>query len=110
MRRRLLVAVTALAAGGGASAGIALAAGASDDDKSLRGAALERATDAALAHTGAGTVVETEAGDDGSAYGLEVRLADGRVVEVELDERFRVVGTESDTDGANGEDDDGDDR
>jgi hypothetical protein len=109
MRRRLIVAVATLAASG-ISAGIAIAAGAGDDDKPLTGSALERSTDAALAHTGGGTVVEREAGDDGAAYGVEVRLADGRVVEVELDERFRVIGTENDDDGANDVSDDSDDR
>jgi hypothetical protein len=109
MRRTLIVAVAVLAAGG-VSAGIAIAAGGGGDDKPLTGPALERATDIALAHTGGGTVIETEAGDDGAAYGVEVRLADGRVVEVELDERFRVIGTENDDDGANDESDGRDDR
>ena len=36
-------------------------------DAPLTGAALERATEAALAHTGGGTVTETEVGDDGAA-------------------------------------------
>jgi hypothetical protein len=49
-------------------------------------------------------VLETEAGDDGAAYGVEVRLADGRQVEVNLDESFRVVGQEPDEDRP-GEDD-----
>jgi hypothetical protein len=35
-------------------------------------------------------VVETEVGDDGAAFPVEVRLADGQVVEVELDERFQA--------------------
>jgi hypothetical protein len=48
--------------------------------------------------TGGGTVLETEAGDDGAAYGVEVRLDDGRQVEVHLDEAFRVVGQEADED------------
>ena len=29
------------------------------------------------AATGGGTVLETEAGDDGAAYGVEIRLGDG---------------------------------
>jgi hypothetical protein len=43
-------------------------------------------------------VLETEAGDDGAAYGVEVRLPDGRQVEVHLDDAFRVVGQEPDED------------
>ncbi len=96
MRHRLIVAVAALAAAGGISAGVAIAAGVGDDDKPLTGSALERATDAALAHTGGGTVVETEAGDDGAAYGVEIRRADGSQVEVQLVENFVVTGTETD--------------
>jgi Peptidase propeptide and YPEB domain len=87
------VAVMALAGGG-----VAWATGAGDDDKPLSGAARERAIEAALAHTKGGTVTETESGDDGAAYGVEVRLSDGRQVEVELDESFNVIGQEGDDD------------
>ena len=51
-----------------------------------------------LAATGGGTVTETEAGDDGAAYGVGVRLPDGRQVEVNLDQSFKVVGQEPDED------------
>ena len=79
-------------------AAIATATG-DDNDRSLSGSALQRATEAALAHTGGGTVIETEIGDDGAAFGVEIRLDDGRVVEVNLDEEFSVVGEEGDDDG-----------
>ena len=78
--------------------GVAAAAAGGDSDRELTGATRDRAVAAALAATGGGTVLETEAGDDGAAYGVEVRLADGRQVEVNLDERFRVVGQEPDED------------
>jgi hypothetical protein len=87
----------ALAAIGGAT-GFAIAS--SDDDRPLVGSTLDKARDAALAHTGGGTVIESEVGDDGAAYGVEVRLADGSVVEVALDRDFRVIGDEADDDGA----------
>jgi hypothetical protein len=110
MSRRLAlgaaVAVGALAATGG----IAIASGVGgDDDKPLTGTTLAKASAAALAHTGGGTVVETEIGDDGAAYGVEVRLASGRVVEVSLDDRFGVLGQETDDDGPNDGDSAGDD-
>lgn len=56
---------------------------------------------AALEHTGGGTVLEAEAeaGDDGAAYGVEIRLDGGSVVGVVLDENFHVVG-ESEDEGA----------
>jgi hypothetical protein len=89
----------------GGTTGFAIAA--SDDDRPLTGSALDEATAAALAYTGGGTVIETEVGDDGAAYGVEIRLDDGSVVEVALDERFHVQGRESDDDGARGEEPDG---
>ena len=85
--------------------GVAAAAAGGDSDQELTGATRDRAVAAALAATGGGTVLETEAGDDGAAYGVEVRLADGRQVEVNLDESFRVVGQEADEDKP-GEDED----
>lgn len=99
-RKRWIVggAVALLVVGGGT--GIAIATGAGDDTP-LTGSALEQATAAALEHTGGGTVIETEVGDGGGAYGVEIRLDDGRVVEVGLDENFRVIGQETDDDGAN---------
>jgi hypothetical protein len=93
----------ALAVVGGGT-GIAIATGAADDDEPLTGSALEQATQAALEHTGGGTVIETEAGDDGAAYGVEIRLEDGRVVEVSLDQDFNVIGDEADDDGPNDHD------
>jgi hypothetical protein len=84
------------------SAGAVIATG-GDDDQPLTGETLDKATQAALEHTGGGTVVETEAGDDGTAYGVEVRLDDGSVVEVNLDEDFNVIGEEVDDDGSEGE-------
>jgi hypothetical protein len=81
-----------------AAAGIAIASG-GDDEQPLTGTTLEQATAAALRHTGGGTVTETETGDDGAAYEVEVRLANRRQVEVRLDERFVVLGQETDDDG-----------
>ena len=97
MRRRtewIVAAGLAVAMAGG----VAAAAGGGDSDQELTGATRDRAVAAALAATGGGTVLETEAGDDGAAYGVEVRLADGRQVEVNLDESFKVVGQEPDED------------
>lgn len=86
--------------GGGTGVGIAASG---DNDEPLTGSDLDKAVAAALAETGGGTVVETETGDDGAAYGVEIRLADGRVVEVNLDQDFQVIGQQNDDDGA-GED------
>jgi hypothetical protein len=109
MRRRFAFIAAVVLVLGAAGAGLAIAGGAGDDDEPLTGVVLERATAAALEHTGGGTVIETEVGDDGAAYGIEVRLDDGRVVEVALDESFEVVGQEYDDDTA-GEEEDGEDE
>ena len=66
------------------------------------GSDLEQASAAALAHTGGGRVTETEVGDEESLYEVEVTLDDGSQVDVQLNERFDVVGTEQD---GGGEDD-----
>jgi uncharacterized membrane protein YkoI len=95
-RRTKLIAATGLAVA--MVGGIAAAASDGDADQELTGTTRDRAVAAALAATGGGTVLETEAGDDGAAYGVEVQLPDGRQVEVNLDESFRVVGREADED------------
>ena len=106
-RKLVLVAALVLAL---AVAGIAIAAGGvGDSDKPLTGASLKKATAAALAHTGGGTVTETEVGDDGAAYSVEVRLANGSQVEVNLDGNFHVTGKSADDDGANEENESGND-
>jgi hypothetical protein len=50
------------------------------------------------------------AGDDGAAYDVEGRRADGSRVEVRLDARFGVIGREEDDDGAGHEETEGEER
>jgi uncharacterized membrane protein YkoI len=107
--RKLALIVALVLVLGATSAGIALAAGGGDDDTPLTGSNLAKATAAALAHTGGGTVTETEIGDDGAAYGVEVRLENGSQVEVSLDESFKVIGQEGDDDGSKDQDGSNDD-
>ena len=71
--------------------GITYAVTESGDD-TLTGDTLERASNAALAEVGPGTVIAAERNDDGgSAYDLSVRLDNGGEVDVELNESFDVV-------------------
>ena len=98
MRRRMIVIAAAAAAAAMLVVGSVAWATSGGGEAPLSGDAKTNAVEAALAHVGGGTVVETEAGDDGAAYGVEVRLADGRVVEVQLDENFAVTGEEADDD------------
>jgi uncharacterized membrane protein YkoI len=69
-----------------------------DQDQPLTGSDRDRAVQAALDAVGGGTVTEVEEGDDGAAYTVEIRKADGSQVEVQLDAAFTVSGTESDDD------------
>ena len=86
-------------------AGAVLASNA-DDDAQLEGVSRDRAVAAAKAHVGEGEVTDTEIGDDGAAYGVEIRKPDGAQVEVNLDKDYHVTGTEADDD--SGPDDDAD--
>jgi len=72
--------------------------GPGEADSPITGTALDRGVAAALEHTGGGEVTETEMGDDGAAYGVEIRLDDGSQVEVNLDADFNVIGSEPDDD------------
>jgi uncharacterized membrane protein YkoI len=95
--RRLVLATAVVVAAAAIGGGVAIAAGGDDDgtDTPISGAALQKASAAALAHTGGGTVTGTEVGDEESRYEVEVTLADGSQVDVQLDDRFRVVGSEA---------------
>jgi hypothetical protein len=101
-RKKVIVGAVAALAVVGVGTGVGIAAS-GDDDQPLRGSVRDRAEAAALEHVGGGTVIETEVGDDGAAYGIEIRREDGSVVEVNLDENFQVIGSEGDDDGS-GED------
>ena len=69
-----------------------LALGDDSDGPALTDADRARATSAALAKVGQGSVTEVERDDDsGAAYEVEVRLNDGTQVEVALGADFQVV-------------------
>jgi uncharacterized membrane protein YkoI len=109
MRRSTKIAVAgaaAVALVAAAGTGIALAGGGEDDDGSevpITGSSLDRASAAALEHTGEGRVTETETGDEESYYEVEVTLDDGSQVDVQLDEDFHVVSSEGDDDSSEDE-------
>jgi uncharacterized membrane protein YkoI len=106
-RRNLIVIGSALGAAIVAGSVTVVAATAGDDGESsapITGAALERASAAALAYTGGGRVTETEVGDEESLYEVEVTMPDGSQVDVQLDESFKVVGDKREAAGS--EDDD----
>ncbi len=99
MKKRTKVALVGAGAVAAAltTAGIASAGGADDHEAPITGQELERATAAALDHTGEGKVTETEVGDEESYYEVEVTLPDGTQIDVQLDRQFNVVGDETDS-------------
>ena len=97
-RKTTLITLAAAAAivAGGTGAGIAAANGGDDHEAPITGDALDKASAAALEHTGEGRVTETEVGDEESYYEVEVTLDDGSQVDVQLDKSFDVVGSSAD--------------
>ena len=101
--KRVLITVAALAAlalGGAAIAGAASGgeSDAGDVSKAITGDAKARAETAALAATGGGKVNQTELdNENGATYEVEVAKTDGSQVDVRLDDAFKVVVIESDS-------------
>ena len=109
-RRMKIVLGTAAAAviAGAATGGVAAAADTGGDDGSdvaLAGTDLERASEAALAETGGGEVVDSEVESEENGYEVEVNLDDGRQMEVQLDENFAVVSSSENEEGDDGDGD-----
>ena len=103
--KKAFLAVGTVLAVGAIGGGVAVAT--SDDDANeqpITGTELERASEAALAHTGGGQVTETEVGDEESYYEVEVTLDDGSQVDVQLDRGLDVVGAEGDSESESNDD------
>jgi uncharacterized membrane protein YkoI len=103
MRNKLIAGAAAavLLVAGGA---FLLGATGDDNEAPITGVELDKASAAALEHTGEGEVTDTEVGDEESYYEVEVTLDDGNQVDVQLDKDFNVVSSSGDDD--SGEDDD----
>ena len=100
-RKKAIAAAAVIAVLGAGGAAIAVATGGEDDDateKPITGSALERASEAALEHTGGGRVTDTEVGDEEGYYEVEVTREDGGQVDVHLDRDFSVTSEQDDDD------------
>src|SRR5215210_5140208 len=95
-KKKIAIGAASVLAAGAAAAGIAVAGSGDDNEVPIKGSALEKASEAALAETGGGTVTETETGDEESYYEVEVTLDNGDQVDVQVNRDFDVVGSESD--------------
>jgi len=103
-RTKTIIAAAALGTVVVAGAGITAAdSGGDDTEAPIAGSDLERASAAALAHTGGGRVTGTEIGDEESYYEVEVTLNGGGQVDVQLDEQFNIVSDSADDEAAEGE-------
>ena len=91
----VLLGVSATGVAGAAGSG----SGAETTDAPNSGSALARASEAALAETGSGSVVDSEVEAEENGYEVEVDLPDGRQVEVQLDAHFAVVGSSQNHEG-----------
>jgi hypothetical protein len=94
-RTKVLAAGAAVVALGAGGVAIATAGSGTDNEQPIAGSELDKASKAALEHTGEGEVTDTEVGDEESYYEVEVTLDDGSQVDVQLDEDFNVVGEEA---------------
>jgi hypothetical protein len=105
----LAAAATAVIAAGGAGTAIAVSGGETGDDgdQQATGGGADRARAAALRITGGGTANAVERdSENGATWEVEVTEPGGDTVDVRLDERYRLVVIESDSersDGAEGE-------
>jgi hypothetical protein len=106
MKMKSIPIVTAVGAAAVAiGTGIATAQPDDGEGTPITGEALTKASQAALAFTGGGTVTATEVGDEESYYEVEVTRADGSQTDVQLNDNFLVVSSKTDPPGADTEPD-----
>ena len=105
--RKLIVISAAAAALAAAGTGTAIAVGGDDDgDRQATGPGADRARAAALAITDGGTANAVERdGENGATWEVEVTKPDGKTVDVRLDDRYKLVVVESDSEHESGADD-----
>jgi hypothetical protein len=108
-RKRTAIVIAGVAVVTAGTVGAAGALSGDDDaqDRPIPASQMKQAEQAALEETGGGKVTETEVDDEESKYEVEVTLDDGTQIDVQLDEGFQVVGSESD--GTDDESDSADD-
>jgi hypothetical protein len=103
-KTKVLIGAVALVLAGAVGTTAAVAGG-DDGEDTVTGPQADRATAAALEITGGGTAnaVERDA-EDGATWEVEVIRPDGTTVDVRLDDRFRLVVVEGDSEGADHDD------
>jgi hypothetical protein len=100
MRKWLIAGIVGIALAG-TIAGGAIALASNDGEGGATGHQADRAVQAALEATGGGTVGGVERdGESGGVWEVEVHKTDGSVVDVRLDESYRVVVIDGDNETA----------
>jgi uncharacterized membrane protein YkoI len=101
MRKKAIAIGAAVVAAAGISGAAIANAGGGEDEGHVSGPTADRASAAALKATGGGTVNEVEAeNEQGATWGVEVTKDDGATVDVFLDENYKVIGIEGDSENA----------
>jgi hypothetical protein len=96
-RRNVLLIGAGVVVAGAIAAGAAAAASGDDESPSVHGQDADRAVAAATAAVpGTANAVERDS-EDGATWEVEVRRADGSTVDVRLDQDYRVVVVEPDS-------------
>ena len=109
-KAKILAGAVALVAAGAVGATAAVAGG-DDGDGGVTGPEARRATAAALEVTGGGTANAVERDpENGATWEVEVTRPDGTTVDVRLDDRFRLVVVEEDSESDSGDDSEGPDQ
>lgn len=107
MRTKLMIGAAAVVVGAAAAGGGIALAGGGDDEGSVTGPQAEAATAAALEATGGGQANSVERdSENGATWEVEVTKTDGTTVDVRLDETYRVVVIEGDSEAADDGSDD----
>jgi Peptidase propeptide and YPEB domain len=97
MRKRALIVGAALVVAG-ALVGGAIAVAGSDGEGNVTGPQADRAVKAALEATGGGTAQAVELDNEaGATWEVEVTTPEGNTVDVRLDENFKLVVIDGDT-------------
>jgi uncharacterized membrane protein YkoI len=97
MPQKKVVAALAVAAAAAITGG-AIAVASNDSDANVTGPQAERATAAALEATHGGTANSVELdGENGAKWEVEITKTDGTTVDVRLDEAYKVVVIEGDS-------------
>lgn len=103
MRKSAVLGVAAAAVLVAVAGGGVAVATVGDDEGTVTGPQADRATAAALDETGGGqaNAVERDS-EDGATWEVEVTRPDGTTVDVRLDENYKVVGVDGDSEKSDG--------